>query len=104
MADFTGAIRDRNAPGGRFTTQGRARRHAEDRAFTETELAKARDAGLTPVVITHHAPSPRCIRPWYENSRLNPGFASDLNALIARSRCPLANACQGRSGRSRGQV
>ena len=36
------------------------------------------------MVITHHAPSPRCIRPWYEKSRVNPAFASDLDALIEK--------------------
>ena len=87
--DFTGAIRDRNAPEGLFTTQESARRHADDRAFIEAELEKAEASGLTPIVITHHAPSPRCIRPWFEKSRLNPGFASDLDALIARYQPPL---------------
>ena len=82
--DFTGAIRDSNAPDGLFTTQESARRHAQDRAFIEGELATTREDGLTPVVITHHAPSPRCIRPWFEKSRLNPGFASNLDALIEK--------------------
>ena len=82
--DFTGAIRDSNARNGLLTTQESARRHADDRAFIEDQLAKAREDGLTPVVITHHAPSPRCIRPWFENSRLNPGFASNLDALIEK--------------------
>ena len=36
------------------------------------------------MVITHHAPSPRCIRPWFHNSRLNPGFASNLDAVIEK--------------------
>ena len=82
--DFTGAIRDRSAPSGLLTTQESARRHAEDRAFIEDELGKTREDGLTPVVITHHAPSPRCIRPWFHNSRLNPGFASNLDAVIEK--------------------
>ena len=82
--DFTGAIRDNNAPDGLFTTQESARRHGDDRAFIEDQLAKAREDGLTPVVITHHAPSPRCIRPWFEKSRLNPGFASNLDAVIEK--------------------
>ena len=89
LSDFSGSIRDRSAPEGLFTTQESARRHAEDRAFIETELARARDAGLTPVVITHHAPSPKCIRPWFERSGLNPGFASNLDELIARYQPPL---------------
>ena len=82
--DFTGAIRDSNAHNGLLTTQESARRHADDRAFIKGELATAREDGLTPVVITHHAPSPRCIRPWFEKRRLNPGFASNLDALIEK--------------------
>lgn len=86
LADFTGAIRDRTAEGGLLTTHETARRHAEDRAFIEAELSKARDAGLAAVVITHHAPSPRCVRPWFASSPLNAGFASDLEETIARFR------------------
>ena len=61
----------------------------QHRAFIEGELEKAERFGLTPVVATHHAPSPKCIRPWFEGSRLNPGFASDLDAVIARYQPPL---------------
>ena len=74
LSDFTGTIRYHGGSDGRFTTGESARRHAEHRAFIEAELKKAERSGLTPFVITHHAPSPRCIRPWFENSRLNPGF------------------------------
>ena len=72
-----------------FTTRESARRHAEHRAFIEGELEEAERSGLTPVVVTHHAPSPKWIRPWFEKSRLNPGFASDLDSLIARYQPPL---------------
>ena len=82
LNDFTGSIRDRDAPDGFLTTQATARRHAEDRAFIEAEMAAAREAGLKTVVVTHHAPSPRCIHPRYAGSRLNAGFASDLERLI----------------------
>ena len=89
LSDFTGAIRHRTGRDGLFTTRECARRHAEDRAFIESELEEAERSGLTAVVISHHAPSPRCIRPWFEGSRLNPGFASDLNTVIARFQPPL---------------
>lgn len=89
LADFTGAIRDRKAEGGLLTTYDTARRHAEDRAFIEAELSTARDAGRTAVVITHHAPSPRCVRPWFASNPLNAGFASDLEDLILRFQPPL---------------
>ena len=36
------------------------------------------------VVITHHAPSPRSIRRWFQDDPLNPAFASDLDRLIER--------------------
>ena len=84
LADFTGAIRDRTAEGGLLATHETARRHAEDRAFIEAELSKARDAARIAVVITHHAPSPRCVRPWFASNPLNAGFASDLEDLISR--------------------
>ena len=89
LADFRGAIRYRAGPSGRFTTAESARRHAAHRAFIEAELESAASCGLTPVVITHHAPSPRCIRPRFADSRLNAGFASDLDAVIARYQPPL---------------
>ena len=89
MSDFTGAIRHRAGQDGLFTTRECARRHTEDRAFIEGELEEAERSGLTPVVVTHHALSPKCIRPWFAKSRLNPGFASDLDAVIARYQPPL---------------
>ena len=89
LADFTGAIRHHGGRDGLFTTRESTRRHVEHRAFIKAELEKADASDLTPVVITHHASSPRCIRPWFERSRLNPGFASDLDAMIARYQPPL---------------
>lgn len=58
-------------------------------ARARSARSDSKTPGLTPVVITHHAPSPRCIRPWCDGARLNPGFASDLDAVIARYRPPL---------------
>ena len=84
LSGFTGAIRHHGGREGLFTTMESARRHAEERAFIEGELEKAERSGLTSVVITHHAPSLRCIRPWFEKSRLNPGFASDMDSETAR--------------------
>ena len=89
VSDFMGAIRDRSAPGGLLTTRETTLRHAEDRSFIEEQLREAHDAGLTPIVITHHAPSPRCVQPWYAGSALNAAFASDLDRLIARYQPPL---------------
>lgn len=72
-----------------FSPQESVRRHDADRDFIEQELRSAADEGLTPVVITHHAPTPRSIRPWYQDNALNPAFASPLDALIAKHAPPL---------------
>ena len=86
VSDFVGAIRHR---GERFTVAESARRHVEDRRFIERELSAAQAAGEVAVVVTHHAPTPRSIRPWYAGNPLNPAFASDLERLIARHAPPL---------------
>ena len=84
LSDFIGAVRHQAGRDGLFITSESACRNAEDWAFIEAELEKAERFGFTPVVITHHAPSPERIRPWFEGSRLNPGFMSDLESVIAR--------------------
>ena len=86
LSDFVGAIR---LGDGNLSTHETARRHAKDRVFIECELELAQQANLPAVVITHHAPSPRCIQPAFEGNRLNPGFASDLDKLIERFQPPL---------------
>ena len=67
-----------------FTTGESARRHRADRAFIERELENAEHAGDRVVVITHHAPSPRSIRPWFKGDPYNCAFASDLDRVIER--------------------
>lgn len=87
MPDFNGAIRHFDAEKGLLTTGESARRHAAHRAFIERELARAEAEGVeTVVVITHHAPSPVCVRPWYRDSKVNAGFASNLDEVIERYR------------------
>ena len=83
ISDFDGWIQHERGTG-RFTTYESARRHAEERAFIEAELAHAERDGTTAVVITHHAPTPRSIAPRFHGSALNPAFASNLEQLIAR--------------------
>ena len=83
ISDFDGWIRQQRGTG-RFTTYESARRHAEERAFIEYELADAERDGTTAVVITHHAPTPRSIAPQFHGSALNPAFASNLERLIVR--------------------
>ena len=89
MPDFKGAIRHFEGEHGLFTTQQSATRHTAHRAYIEHELARAENDGVTAVVITHHAPSPRCVRPWYRESKINAGFASNLDAVIERYQPPL---------------
>ena len=81
ITDFTGVIKHQ---GREFTTWESAERHRSDRAFIERELEKAERAGDRVVVITHHAPSPRSIRPWFEGDPYNCAFASDLDRVIDR--------------------
>ena len=81
ISDFLGAIQHR---GRDFTTGESVERHRADRAFLERELEEAERAGEAAVVITHHAPSPKSIRPWYAGDPFNCAFASDLDRVIER--------------------
>ena len=81
ISDFLGAIQHR---GRDFTTWESVERHRADRAFIERELENAERAGDRVVVITHHAPSPMSIRPWFEGNPFNCPFASDLDRVIDR--------------------
>ena len=81
ISDFAGAIRHH---GRDFSTRESVRRHWAARRFIEGELAQAELAGERVVVITHHAPSRRSIRPWFQDDPLNPAFASDLDRVIER--------------------
>ena len=104
LDDFTGAIRDREAPEGHglLTTRETARRHARDLAFIEAEIAAAHEAdpgsaspgsksgaggaGLEAVVVTHHAPSPVAVHYRHAGSPFNPAFVSDLEETIVHLR------------------
>ena len=83
IADFNETITYENRTKG-FITCESARRHAEDRAVIEAELADAQREGTTAVVITHHAPTPRSIATRFHGNPLNPAFASALESVIAR--------------------
>lgn len=85
MADFRVIRPGRVA----FTPAGSVRRHEADRDFIERELRNAADERLAAVVVTHHAPTPRSIRPWFHGNALNPAFASRLDGLIATYQPPL---------------
>ena len=81
ISDFAGAIRHH---GRNFSTWESVRRHWAARHFIEEELAQAELAGERVVVITHHAPSRRSIRRWFQDDPLNAAFASNLDRLIER--------------------
>ena len=81
ISDFLGAIQHQ---GRDFTTGESVERHRADRAFIERELEEAEHAGDRVVVVTHHAPSPRSIRPWFEGDPFNCAFASNLDRMIER--------------------
>ena len=81
ISDFLGAIQHQ---GRDFTTWESVERHRADRAFIERELEEAEHAGDRVVVITHHAPSRKSVRPWFEGDPYNCAFASDLDRVIER--------------------
>ena len=81
ISDFPGAIQHQ---GRDFTTGESVERHRADRAFIERELEEAEHTGDRVVVVTHHAPSPRSIRPWFKGDPFNCAFASDLDRVIER--------------------
>ena len=86
ISDFCGAIRHR---GRGFATGESVHRHRADRSYIEEELKRASRARERAVVVTHHAPSARSIRPWFKGDPLNPAFASNLDRLIERYQPPL---------------
>ena len=81
ISDFRGAIQHR---GRDFPTGESVERHRADRAFIEPDLEEAERAGERVVVITHHAPSPKSVRSWYQGDPFNCAFASNLDRLIER--------------------
>ncbi|KPH05027.1 phosphatase [Rhizobium acidisoli] len=56
------------------------RKHLETRDFIANELRER--AGLTTVVVTHHAPSPRSIDLGFRHDPLSASYASDLEDLL----------------------
>ena len=88
MEDFKGQIRSHGGTRD-FTTHESARRHSDERAFIERELASAREEATTTVVITHHAPTPRSVPPRFAGDPCNGAFASDLERVIERYQPPL---------------
>ena len=55
-------------------------------AFIEAEVARAHEAGLEVVVVTHHAPSPVTVHYRHAGSPLNAAFVSYMDAVIVHLR------------------
>lgn len=68
--------------GGRLTPSDTVRLHEETVRWLKTELATGGPAHT--LVVTHHAPSPRSLRPGWERDLMSAAFASDLTPLIER--------------------
>lgn len=74
----------RVTPTGRlFTPADARRRNAESLRWLQREFRQVQ--GRRCLVVTHHAPSPRSIGPWFRGDPLNHVFASDLDPLVAAS-------------------
>jgi Icc-related predicted phosphoesterase len=65
-----------------FTPARSLRRHEEERAYIERELAKFR--GRRCVVVTHHLPSRQSVAERYRGDKLSAAFASNLDVIIER--------------------
>lgn len=57
--------------------------HLVARNWLASELAKPWPG--TTVVVTHHAPHPLSVHPRFAQSRINPGFTSDLTELVRQA-------------------
>lgn len=79
LADFTHIEQDSE----RLTVEGYNKLHAECRAFLETVFATPKTDRR--VVVTHHAPSFKCVHPDFVGSILNCAFYNDMDNLIEKS-------------------
>lgn len=84
MSDFSGSILIAEDVGQArfFRPQDSVEIHRRSVAWLHDELTRPFD-GKT-VVVTHHAPHPRCEHPSHLNGPLPPAFCSDLSRLIQR--------------------
>lgn len=75
----------------RFTPKDSAFLHRNHVFHIEQELQSAQNRGSTAIVVTHHAPSPQSITPYWKKhgGLLNAAFASDLRFLMEKYRPPL---------------
>lgn len=84
MSDFSGSIAATAEGGGSryFRPQDSVDIHRRSVAWLHAELAKSYDRRN--VVVTHHAPHPRCEHASYVGGLLSPAFCNDLGLPIER--------------------
>lgn len=75
-------------PGAPFVADAAAQRHATDLAWLRAELRQARSDGVSTVVVTHHAPTPRLIGARHAGKAINGGYATDLEAMCDGAKAP----------------
>lgn len=71
----------------KFKPKDSRRLHLESVAWLEKEIQAC--AGNRPVIITHHAPSPRSLKPGTHHLPIASAYASNLESLIAASNAKL---------------
>ena len=65
-----------------FTPEHAAATHRSELAFITKHLSEP--FGGSTVVVSHHAPHPRSVRPMFRGDQLAPAFCSDLTPVIER--------------------
>jgi predicted phosphodiesterase len=88
MNDFTSI---RNGPPGvpymrRFSPKDALERHLESRGFLADAIGTSKNAGRTPIVVTHHAPAPNHEHPDYRGSGVSGAYVSDMVDFVSRHR------------------
>lgn len=80
---FNDYITIRNGSGGWLSAQETVDLHVKSAAWLERKLAEPFDG--TTVVITHHAPHPRSVKPKHNGHLLTCAFASDLSRMMGKA-------------------
>lgn len=64
--------------------------HEEEKAFIQNELSYfSEEAWMKKIVLTHFLPSAQCTAPQFENSFMNPYFASDCDDIMINNKIDL---------------
>jgi Icc-related predicted phosphoesterase len=82
LSDFGGAIVDLSEKSSKFTPKRSRKIHMQSREY----LASALEHDGPTVAITHHAPHSGSSHPRYRGSAMNPGFVSNCEDLILKTK------------------